>query len=256
MRVSLASLLLVLGLASPAAAQGPAGASPHLPPAADKTGTDPLNLQQQVDVRDTYATLESFFINTTAYRHAVPLFGRRVRVAGTVPFAFSNLTGLTEGGLADIGADVEWTPLLTRHGGLLVALRTTWDTSTTDAVGLGTHTLAPMAQYVIRLSPTAFVAPYVSYRRSVGGDEFAFDVDDITAGATVVWRPTARTWVSGRVRAIADQQYERTYGDVSGEVGWMLLDRVSTYAGPTFGLGSEQDRGQDWGLTFGFRIVP
>ncbi|BCS35189.1 hypothetical protein TBR22_A44160 [Luteitalea sp. TBR-22] len=256
MRSSLASLLLVLGLAGPASAQGLFGASPYQPPTSDKTGTDPLNLQQQVDVRNVYATLEDFYVDTTSYRHAVPLMARRLRVVGTVPIGFSNLTGLTEGGLSDIGADVEWTPWLTRRGGLLVAFRTTWDTATSDAVGLGTNTLAPTAQFVFRFSPRALVAPFVSYRKSVGGDQYAFEVEDTTAGASIVWRTTERTWVSGRARYVIDSRYDRRYGDLSGEVGWMLLDRVSTYAGPTFGLGSDEDRGQDWGVTFGFRIVP
>ena len=112
MRRHLASLLLILGLAAPSAAQGLFGASPHQPPTDDRTGTNPLNLQQQIDVSNTYLELDTLYLNSTTYRHAVPLFHRRVRVAGLLPIGVSNLTGTTEGGIGDVGADVEWTPWL------------------------------------------------------------------------------------------------------------------------------------------------
>jgi hypothetical protein len=257
MRASLASLLLILGLAGPASAQGLFGASPHQPSEADRTGTNPLNLQHQVDVSNAYIELDTLYLNTTTYRHAVPLSNRRVRVAGVLPIGFSNLTGRTEGGIGDVGADVEWTPWLSAGRGLVAGLRTTWNTATSDVLGYGgTHTLMPYAQYVAQLSPRVLLAPFAGYRTGIGGEEFAPSPKDTLVGATVVWRTTERVWIATTPQVVFDLENDLTYGDVGGEFGYMLLDRVGTYVRPTFGFGRNGAKPYDWGVAFGFRIVP
>lgn len=257
MRSLLASLVLVIGLAASASAQGLFGVSPHQPPADDKTGTNPLNLQQQVDVFNTFIALDTLYLNTTTYRHAIPLFHRRVRVAGMLPIGFSNLTGLTEGGLGDVGADLEWVPWLSARGGLVTGVRTTWNTATSDGLGYGgVNTVMPYAQYVLQPSMRTLVAPFVAYRTSIGGDEYAPEYGDTLVGVTAVWRPTPRLWVSTTPQILLDGSNDRTYGDVGGEVGYLLLDRLSTWVRPTVGFGTDGDKPYDWGITIGFRIVP
>jgi len=248
--------MLVLGLALPAGAQGLFGASPHQPSTEDKTGTNPLNLQQQVDVANVYVELEDLYLNQTTYRHVVPLFNRRLAIAGSAPVVFGNLTGLTEGGLGDIAASVEWTPWLSPKAGLVAGLRTTWNTATVDALGLGVHTLMPYGQFVFQPSSRTIVAPFVAYRVGVGGDDFAPEVNDTLAGVSIVWRPSSRLWLSVQPQVIVDAALDATYGEASAEVGHQLLDRLSTYVRPSLGLGSDRTKPYTWGLTFGFRIVP
>jgi len=257
MRVASLVLVALLGFVPAASAQGLFGASPHQPSSDDKTGTNPLNLQQQVDVSNTYVRLDTLYLNTTAYRHALPLLNRRVRIAGVVPFGYSNLTGRAEGGLGDIGADVEWTPWLSSRGGLVAGLRTTWNTATSDAVGLGgANTLFPYAQYVAQLSPTLLVAPFVGQRLSAGGDDFAPTYNDTLFGATVVWRGTPRLWVSSTPQWLVDVENDRAYGEVAGEVGVMVRRRLSTYVRPSVGFGRRNEKPYDWGLAAGVRLVP
>lgn len=257
MRLASIVLLALIGLAPSASAQGLLAASPHQPPSDDKTGTNPLNLQQQVDVSNAYFRLDTFYLNTATYRHAFPLFNRRIRVAGVVPFGYSNLTGGSEGGLGDVGADVEWTPWLSPRGGLVAGLRTTWNTATSGGLGLGgAHTLMPYAQYVVQLSPTLLVAPFLGQRVSVGGGNVAPAYSDTLLGATLVWRVTPRLWVSSTPQWLVDAENDRAYGDIGGEVGVLLRRRISAYVRPSVGLGRHNDRPYDWGIAAGLRLVP
>lgn len=250
-------LLLVLALAAPAAAQGLFGASPHQPAVDDKTGTNPLNLQQQIDLSNTYITLDTLYLNTTTYRHAVPFFHRRVRVAGVLPIGFSNLTGSPMGGLGDVGADVEWTPWLSSRGGMVAGLRTTWHTATSDGLGFGgTHTLMPYAQFVGQATSRTLLAPFIAYRTGVGGDDFAPAYRDVLVGATAVWRASNRAWVSTTPQVVFDLEHDRAYGDVGVEVGYMLLDRVGTYVRPTVGFAANDEKPYGWGIAVGLRFVP
>jgi hypothetical protein len=256
MRRVAASLMLVLGLALPAGAQGLFGVSPHQPPREDKTGTNPLNLQQQIDVANQHVELEDLYLNTTTYRHAVPLFHRRVAIAGAVPYVYGNLSGQGEGGLGDVVASVEWTPWLSRGRGLVAGLRTTWDTATVDALGLGSHTLMPYAQLVVQPTPATILAPFVAYRFSAGGDEFAPGFSDTLVGVNAVWRVTPRMWLSAVPQVIFDRELEATYGEIGGEVGVLLSRNISTYVHPSVGLGSDGAKPYTWGVTVGLRIVP
>jgi hypothetical protein len=256
MRLVAASLMLVLGLALPAGAQGLFGASPHQPSTEDKTGTNPLNLQQQIDVTNVYAELDDLYLNTTTYSHVVPLFHRRVAVSGGLPYTVGNLTGRAEGGLGDIVATAVWTPWLARRGGIVAGVRTTWDTATVDALGLGTNTVMPYAQLVFHASPRTIVAPFVAYRRDVGGEEFAPQFNDTLVGLYAVWRATPRVWVSAQPQIIFDTALDATYGEVGGEAGFQLSRHISTYVHPSVGLGSEGTKPYTWAVTAGVRVVP
>lgn len=256
MRVAAAAILLLLGLAEPASAQGLFGASPHQPPTDDKTGTNPLNLQQQVLVATTYVALEDLYLDETTYRHVVPVLHRRIALSAGIPLVVGNLTGRTETGLGDVSANVEWTPWLSRRGGLLVGLRTTWDTATVEGLGLGVHTLMPYGQFVVQPSARTIVAPFVGSRFGVGGDQFAPDVQDTLAGVYAVWRPTPRLWLATQPQVVFDVARDSTYGEISGEVGYQWLRRLGTYVRPSMGVGSDGSKPYAWGVTVGVRFVP
>ena len=254
MRLATACLFALLISTIPAAAQGLLGPSPNTPPADDKTGTNPLNLQHQIDGSSTYVTLESIFLSTTTYKHGVPLFNRRLRVSGSVPFAVSDATGTTERGLGDVGADVEWLPWLGARSGLIVGLRTTWDTGS-EGLGLGTNTLLPYAQWAMAVSPGITLAPFVGQRTSVGGDEFAFGYNDTVLGVYALWRPSTRLWLSTQPQLVVDHEADTTYGDVGAEAGYLLTRRLSVYGRPSFGFGTDNAKPYGWGITGGVRFV-
>ena len=87
----------------------------------------------------------------------------------------------------------------------------------------GTHTLMPYAQYVRQISPRVLLAPFFGYRFDVGGDDFAPAYKDSLVGVMAVWRATDRTWIATTPQVVFDLEHDRTYGDVGGEVGYMLL---------------------------------
>ncbi|HTU99764.1 MAG TPA: hypothetical protein VMF13_04445 [Luteitalea sp.] len=254
MRLATACLFALLTSTTPAAAQGLLTPSPNTPPADDKTGTNPLNLQHQIDGSSTYVTLTSLHLTTTAYKHGVPLFNRRLRISGSVPLASTNLTGETTTGLGDVGADVEWLPRLGARSGLVVGVRTTWDTAGSD-LGLATNTLLPYAQWVRHLSSRVTVAPFVGHRTSIGGDDFVPGYNDTLLGVYLVWRPSDRLWVSTQPQLILDHERDLTYGDVGGEVGYLLTRRLSVYGRPSFGYGLDQSKPYAWGIAGGVKFV-
>lgn len=104
-------MLLLLMLASPdsGAAQPPrdtlaGSAQSRLPSADDKTGTNPLNLQQTVTVLNDFESLpDGFFFDRAVYRYTMPLARRRLAARVELPLAMSNVTGRTEAGFGDLG---------------------------------------------------------------------------------------------------------------------------------------------------------
>lgn len=256
MRASIGSLLLVLGLAGPASAQGLVGASPHQPPTDDKTGTNPLNLQHQVIVATTYVTLERFHLNETTYRHVVPILHRRVALSAGLPLVVGNLTGRRETGLGDVSANVEWTPWLSPRRGLLVGMRATIDTATVQEFGLGVHTLMPYVQVVFQPATGTILAPFLSYRTGMGGEAFATEVEDTLVGLYGVWRPTSRLWLATQPQVVFDAARASTYGELSAEVGYQWFSRLGAYVRPSVGVGADGSKPYAWGLTAGIRVIP
>lgn len=256
MRPLATSLLLVLALEAPAAGQNLFGASPHQPPVADKTGTNPLNQQQQVDVINSYVQLGDLYLNTTTYRHLLALFNRRLSIGAAIPFAVTNVGRTRESGLGDVSASVRWTPWLFRKGGLVAGMTATWDTATNDFLGLGVHTVMPYGQFVLQPSARTLVAPFIAYRVGAGGDRFAPEVKDTLVGVETVWRTTPRLWVSAVPQVVLDAARDSTYGEVSGEVGFMLRRRLGTYVRPSVGYGRNGEKPYDWGLAAGVRFIP
>lgn len=256
LRLSAGVLLITIGLASPAAAQNPFGASPYQPPVDDKTGTNPLNLQQQIDVMNSYVRLGDLYLNSTTYRHVVAVLRRRLAIGGAIPLETVNTSGRSETGLGDIGATVEWVPWLFAKGGLVVGAATTWHTATHDGLGLGVHTVMPYGQFVVQPSARTLVAPFVAYRVGAGGDRFSPDVKDTLVGVNTVWRVSPRLWVAAVPQVVLDAARDSTYGEISGEVGHMVRRRLGAYVRPSVGYGRNGDKPYDWALTAGVRFVP
>jgi hypothetical protein len=249
-----ATCLLALITSAPASAQPPPGPSTHLRPIDDKTGSNPLNFQQQADATTTYLTRDGRYLTTATYRHGITLFDRRVRISGSVPLGRTDVTGADVRGLGDVGTDVEWLPWLARRGGLVVGLRSTWDTAV-DGIGLGTNTLLPYVQWVSHVSPSVTVSPWGGRRTSAGGGDDAFAFNETMLGLSVVWRPSRRSWVSAQPQLVLDHEAGTRFGDVGGEVGYLLTRQLSFYARPAFGYGPANARPYAWGVTGGARFV-
>jgi hypothetical protein len=249
-----AACLLVLLISAPVAAQAPSGPSTQSSPVDDKTGSNPLNFQQQADATTTYLTRDGYHLATATYRHGITLFDRRVRISASVPFGRTDVTGAEVRGLGDVGTDVEWLPWLARRGGLVVGLRSTWDTAV-DGIGLGTNTLLPYVQWVSHVSPSVTAAPWAGRRTSAGGGDDAFAFNETILGLSVIWRPSRRSWVSAQPQLVLDHEAGTRFGDVDGEAGYLVTRHMSVYGRPSFGYGPANAKPYAWGVTGGIRWV-
>jgi hypothetical protein len=246
--------LLVLLISASVAAQAPSGPSPGSSAVDDKTGSNPLNFQQQADATTTYLTRDGYYLATATYRHGITLFDRRVRISASLPFGRTDVTGAEVRGLSDVGSDVEWLPWRARRGGLVVGLRSTWDTAV-DGLGLGTNTLLPYVQWVSHVSPSVTMAPWVGRRTSAGGGDDAFAFNETMLGLSVIWRPSGRSWMSAQPHLLLDHEAGTRFGDVGGEVGYLLTRHLSVYGRPSFGYGPANAKPYAWGVTGGIRWV-
>ncbi len=235
----------------------PVAAQPSLPPTDDKTATHPLNLQQIVTLSNEFASLpDERFIDTVAYRYAIPLAGRRVSAGLVLPLVTGNITGRTEAAFGDLGARLVWIPWLTIGAGLLGGLEITWNTATNDALGVGRHTVTPFVQLVISPSAELIVAPRFGQRMSAGGDRDRPDVQQSVVGVYAVWLPAARMWMAVEPEVTFDIERDRTAGELAFEYGRLLFGGVGTYVRPHVGVGRRSARPFDWAVEVGFRIVP
>lgn len=226
------------------------------PPADDKTGTNPLNLQQTVWLSNDFASLpDALFVNRAAYRWIVPFAGRRAAASIDLPIVAANITGRTEAAFGDLGARVVWTPWLASDRGVLVGADTTVNTATNAALGTGRHTVAPFAQFV-RARGRTIIAPRYGHRVSVGGDAGALDVNESSLGVYLAWLATPRQWVAAEPDVLFDFEQDETRGAIALEYGRLLIGSLGTYVRPRIGLGTASTRPFDWSLELGFRIIP
>jgi hypothetical protein len=111
-------------------------------------------------------------------------------------------------------------------------------------------------QYVRQITPNVRLAPFFGYRFDAGGDEFAAPYQDAIVGTMVVWQVSGRTWIATTPQVVFDLEQDRTYGDVGGEVGYMLFTHVGAWVRPTIGFGRDGQKPYSWGVVGGVRIVP
>jgi len=228
-----------------------------LPSTDDKTGTNPLNLQQAVTVSNEFASLaDALFVDAAVYSYAMPLARRRLSAEIELPLVTSNVTGRTEAGFGDLGARVVWIPWLAERIGLLSGVDTTWSTATNSALGLGRHTLTPFVQLILLPSSRTIVAPRYGQRVSAGGKGDRPDINEAALGVYTVWLPTPMTWIVVEPEVVFDLERDWTNGDVVFEYGRLLFGGVGTYIRPRVGLGHRGAKPFEWALEVGFRIIP
>ena len=258
-----AALAVPPAIAAAQAQPPPAAAAPATAPISvrsstdDKTGTNPLNLQQAVTLENDFAALpDGLFFNRSVYRYTLPMLSRRLAVSADLPLVAGNLTGRTELGFGDLRVRAGWIPWLAARWGLLAGIETSWSTATQDALGVGRPTAAPFVQIVFGPSASTIVAPYYRHRLSAGGDDDRPDVNRAEAGLYAVWRPSKTGWIAVDPRIVFDLEGDMTEGELAFEAGRLLFRNVGTYVRPAVWLGNATTKTVDWRLAVGFRIIP
>jgi hypothetical protein len=222
---------------------------------ADKTGTNPANLQSIVELSNRFESVdEQLFVDQVTWRYGHAFAHRRMRARVDLPLTFGNLTGRTEAGFGDVALGWEWLSAVRGRVALLTGVDLTFDSSTNDALAIGHHTVAPAVGIVI--VPRDVVAVSVRYdqRLSFNGVEGWPDVNKGTLEGAVVRRFSEGSWLRAVTSLDMDVEQNETWGALRAEWGRLLSGGFSTWVRAGAGLGTSKP--MDWTVELGFRVVP
>ena len=222
---------------------------------ADKTDTNPANLQTRVDFSDRFDSVDDqLFLDEVTWRYAQAFAGRRMRAHAALPLTFGNLTGRVEAGFGDVGAGWEWLAAVKGRLAILTGVDVTFDTSSNDALAIGHHTAAPLVELVVVPRDDTVISLRYDQRLSLNRVEGRPDVDEGTLEGAVVRRFSERWWLRAVASLDIDVEQSDTWGTLRGEWGRLLFNGFSTWVRAGGGLGTT--RPVDWTVEFGFRVVP
>lgn len=261
------AFVTALAVVTPARAGTPASAPPPIDAAqdtraADRTGTDPSNFQRTLSLANEYVDLadNGAYLNTTTLAYIEPTGRGRARLILELPFAVTDVTGDTDGGLADLTVRYGQILSLDRRKAFAAGLGLVVPTATADALGAGKWSLEPSASVILFLSREWIFAPSFKQTVSIAGDSSRADVNLSALDFYVVWRsPSLTQWV------ILDPAFawnwkkhdDQLIGITTLTYGRLLshTDKAvwSTYVKPGVGWGN--GRAADWSIEAGLKVV-
>jgi hypothetical protein len=222
---------------------------------ADRTGTNPANLQGIVDFSNRFDSVDDqLFIDQVAWRYGHAFARRRMRATVDLPLTFGNLTGRTEAGFGDVGAGWEWLAAVRARVGVLTGVDLTFDTSTNEALAIGHHTMAPSVGIVFVPRDVLVVSVRYDQRVSLNSVEGWPDVNKGTLEGAVVRRFSQGSWLRAVTSLDMNVEESETWGTLRGEWGRLLSGGLSTWVRAGAGLGTSTP--MDWTVELGFRVVP
>lgn len=248
----------------------------------DKSGTNPLNLQQKFEIGNEFNSIDSAArINYTRYRYTDPL-GDDFSLRLEVPLVYSSAAiagDSTEGGgdgsspalvpsgasrdvsrfgLGDMVLKADYIPYITRSGGLKLSAELGAPTATSPKLGTGKWTIAPTLSYGFFLPDGMIFAPAYKQALSFAGDLGAM-IDKGTFDLYFVIKfDKGQQWVTFDPTYNLDYQSHKytgatmrvTYGHQLGEL-WG--GTTSAYIKPGIGIG--QDKPYAWSIEAGISLV-
>ena len=243
-----------LSLPMPARAQATASVPGTVADTADKTGTNPANLQTSVDLFNRFASVDDqLFVDQVTWRYAQAFAGHRMRARVDLPLTFGNLTGRVEAGFGDVAPGWEWLAAARGRVGVLAGVDLTFDTSSNDALAVGHHTAAPAIGVVVVPRSDTVISLRYDQRLSLNTVDGRADVNKGTLEGSVVRRGSDDWWVRATASLNVDVEQSTTWSRLRGEWGKVLFGGFSTWVQAGGGLGAS--RPADWTVDFGFRVV-
>jgi hypothetical protein len=222
---------------------------------ADKTGTNPANLQTIVELSNRFESVDDqLFVDQVTWRYGHALAHRHMRARVDLPLTFGNLTGRTEAGFGDVGLGWEWLAAVRGRVGLLTGVDLTVDSSSNDALAIGHHTVAPAVGIVIVRRDVLVVSARYDQRFSLNSVAGWPDVNKGTLEGAVVRRFSEGSWLRAVTSLDMDIEQNETWGALRGEWGRLLSGGFSTWVRVGAGLGTSKP--SNWTLELGFRVVP
>ena len=222
---------------------------------ADKTGTNPANLQNVVELSNRFESVDhQLFLDQVTWRYGQAFAGRRMRARVDLPLTFGNLTGRTEAGFGDVALGWDWLAAVRRRVGVLTGVDLTFDSSSNDALAIGHHTVAPGVAVVFVPREVFVISVRYDQRVSLNSVEGWPDVNKGTLEAAVVRRFSEGSWLRAVTSLDMNFEQSETWGALRAEWGRLLVGGFSTWVRTGAGLGTSKPA--DWTIELGFRVVP
>jgi hypothetical protein len=222
---------------------------------ADKTGTNPANLQNVLELSNRFESVDDqLFVDHVTWRYGQAFARRHMRARVDLPLTFGNLTGRTEAGFGDVALGWEWLAAVRGSVGVLTDVDLTFDTSTNDALAIGHHTVAPAVGIVVVPHDVLAISLRYDQRFSFNSVEGRPDINTGTLEATIVRRFSEGSWLRSMTSLEMNFEQSESWGALRGEWGRLLNGGFSTWVRAGAGLGTSKP--MDWTMELGFRFVP
>ena len=233
-------------------------AAPEANAKADKTGTNPLNFQNTLSLKNEFSRIGDNYANFTRLIYSQPL-RPNLKLGVEVPLLASDVSGADEFGLSDIVIKSSWIPYATKTMGLALGVDLTMPTATKDVLGSGKWQLAPSLTVAFFLPHNIIFAPAYKHGFSFAGEDDRADIHTGTLDFYLVWKfDQNRQWLTLDPTFLFDYKNDRyesatvrlNYGRVLGKVGEAVL---SGFIKPGVGIG--HDRPNDWSIEAGLSLI-
>lgn len=236
----------------------------------DKTGTNPINFQNELRLYNEYLWLDTegdSNQNMTTLEFRTPFLNGKWQYRLRARYNFLNVDTNNDGsdeinkdGLGDVDMRFLTVPYLnmTNKTAFATGLEVFLDTASDDALGSGAWSLGPQVFFVKFLKRGLF-SPALQYKFSVKEDDNRDDVDQILIDLNYLFMAKDKlSWFFTDPQIVLDFENDKEYSIVDLEFGamlnkWFNTKGQSAYIRPSFGIGSE--RPTDYSVELGYKLV-
>ena len=265
------AIVLSVVLSSAAFAEGEDVAAKAAGNKNDKSGTNPINFQDDIRIYSEYS-----WINTegegnqsvTTLEFRTPFAGGKWAFRMRQDYSYVALDAnddgideINETGIGDFDMRFLTVPYLKGKNAFAYALEIFLDTANDPALGAGTTSLGPQAFYARFFTKGfgpyqgGFFAPGVQWKQSVHEQTGRSKTQQILVDLNLfIMGKSKKHWFFTDPQIIRDTENNTEFAIIDIEFGKMLKWKgQSVYVRPAFGVGTH--RPVDWGIELGYKIV-
>jgi len=238
---------------------------------ADKTGTNPINFQNELRVYNEFSWLNTAGDgeqNVTTLEGRTPLLDGKLQFRARARYSWikadlddDGSDDIDESGFGDVDFRLLSVPVLdvANKRALAVGLEVFLDTAEEDVLGSGTTSLGPQV-FFVKFLPRGFFAPALQYKFSVNEASGRSQVDQFLIDLLLfAMAKDKQSWFFMDPQIVIDNESDAEFGIVDVEFGAMMtkwgmdLPGHSAYIRPSVGVGN--DRPTDGSVEVGYKIV-